>query len=145
MTNVDKLKEEELKNLQEDEELFDLEELVTGGKDVRVPVKIIYPKYNEETGEVEMVPTGALLRPLSNVEWNNCTRLNRAPNSKTSNEVELLKKALYKPNGEQMPPMVVEAMPNGIVIELVKEVSRISGIDIKANMELAKKMAGFSV
>lgn len=128
----------------DEEEVFDLETLVTDGKDARFPVKIKYPREKED-GTLEMVNAGALIRPLTNVEWNNATRLKRAPNSPTSNEVELLKKALYTRSGKQMPAKVVESLPNGVVLELVKLVSEVSGVDYNANLKLAKDMMGFSV
>ena len=143
MTDISKLKEEELMQLNE-EEVYDLETLVTDGKDARFPVQIKYPKQMED-GSFRMVNAAAMIRPLTNVEWNNSTRMNRGANSKTSNEVELLKKALYKTNGEQMPAAVVEALPNGVVQKLVTEVGRISGVDIEENMKVAKEMLGFSV
>ena len=136
MVNIDKLHEEE--------EIFDLETLVTDGKDARFPVKIKYPKKNDD-GTVVMVDAGALIRPVTNIEWNNATRMKRSPNDKTSNEVELLKKALYTRGGEQMPPAIVEALPNGVVIELVKLISEVSGVDYEANLKMAKEMMGFSV
>lgn len=142
MTDVDKLREEELRQLNDDE-IFDLEALVTDGVDAKVPIVIKYPKTLED-GTVKMVKAGAMIRPLTNVEWNNSTRLNRSTNAKTTNEVELLKKALYTRNGEQMPAKVVEDLPSGVVTELVKEVAVISGIDVEENMRLAKEMLGFS-
>ena len=144
MTNVDKLKEKEIAQLSADEELYDLETLITGGQDVRVPVEIMFPKYDKETGEVRMVRAGALLRPLTNIEWNNAASIKKSSYNTTTTEVELLKMALYTPKGNQMPPEIVEAIPNGVVVELVKEVSRISGIDLDANMKLIKEM-GFSI
>ena len=143
MTDIDKLREEELKQLNE-EEVFELESLVVDGKDARFPVQIKYPKQMED-GSFKMVNAAALIRPLTNVEWNNATRLKRSPNSSTSNEVELLKKALYDTKGNQIPPAIVEGLPNGVVLDLVTEVGRISGVDVEKNMRVAKEMLGFSV
>jgi len=146
MTDIEKLKEAELMQLteEEEEEIYDLESLVTDGANARFPVKFKYPK-QEPDGSLRMVNAGALIRPLTNVEWNNCVRMKRTPNSKTSNEVELLKKALYNTNGEQMNPKVVESLPNGVALELVKLVSEISGVDYDENLKMAKEMMGFSV
>jgi len=141
MTDVNKLREEELEMLsKEDEEIFDLESLITDGVDAKIPIVIKYPK------DGKTVRAGALIRPLSNIEWNNATRLNRAPTSKTTNEVELVKKALYTRSGEQFPPKLVEQMPNGVIMELVKQIAHISGVDIdsKENIRMAKEMMGFS-
>ena len=143
MTDINRLKEEELRQLN-DEEVFDLETLITDGKDARFPVKFKFPKQQED-GTYKLVNAKALLRPLTNIEWNNASRFKRSPNDKTTNEVELLKKALYTTEGKQMPPELVEAIPNGVVLTLVTKVAEISGVDVDENMKLAKEMMGFSV
>lgn len=140
MTNVDELMEEELQNLQADDEIFDLESLVTDGKDARIPIVIEYPR---KDGKI--VKAGAMIRPLTNVEWNNATRLRRNPKDNTTNEIELVKKALYTRDGEQFPPDLVMCIPNGVILELVKQIAKISGVDLKSkeNIQMAKEMMGF--
>ena len=140
MTNVDELLEEELQNLQVDEEVYDLETLITDGRDAKIPIVIEYPRKDGV-----MVKAGALIRPLTNVEWNNATRLRRNPNDTTTNELELVKKALYTKSGEQFPPELVTDMPNGVIMELVKEIAKISGVNLqsKENIRMAKEMMGF--
>ena len=143
MVDINKLQEEEL-NALNNEDVFDLESLITDGADARVPVRISFPKY-EKDGTMRTVQAGALIRPLTNIEWNNAIKRNRNDyTNKTTDEIELLKKALYNTNEEQMPAEIVELIPAGVVSELVKEVARISGIDIEENLRLAKKM-GFSI
>lgn len=147
MVDVKKLKEEELNQLNkkeflefEDEEVFNLESLIVDGADAKIPIIIKYPK-----PDGTMVKGAAMIRPLTNVEWNNAVRFNRNPNDNTSNEVELLKKALYTKEGKPFPPKKIDAMPNGVVLELVNEVSRISGVDMEENLKLVQQMMGFSV
>lgn len=143
MTDVNKLKEDELRQLQNDD-VIDLETLITDGADARFPVRIKFPK-KQEDGSVEMVTGGALLRPLTNVEWNNCTRLQRNANDNTTNEVELLKKAMYTTSGDQFPAQLVEQLPNGVVLELVEKLSEISGVDMEKNRKMVRDMVGFSI
>ena len=133
MTDIDQLKNDELKNL-EDEEILDLESLILDGADAKIPIEV---KYKDRR-------FGAMIRPLTNVEWNNAYR-KAFKNNKTSNEVELLKIGLYKKNGDQFPADSVEKLPTGIVNELIKEIARISGIELntRENKELAIKMMGF--
>lgn len=142
MTNVDKLKKDELIALSDEEEIFDLESLITDGADAKIPIVLKYPK-NGKT-----VKAGALIRPLTNVEWNNATRISRSGNnaSKTTNEVELVKQALYTRKGEPFPPKLVEDMPNGVVMELVNQIAVISGVELNSeeNIRLAKEIMGFS-
>ena len=142
MNDVNKLIDDELSALNNDE-VFDLEALITDGADARVPVKITFPK-QEPDGTIRMVQAGAMIRPLTNLEWNNAVRKKKQGLS-TTDEVELLKMALYTMKGEQMPSEVVEKIPNGVTIELVKEVARISGVDIEANLRLARDIVGFSI
>jgi hypothetical protein len=137
MVDVSKLKEDEKLALS-DEEVFDLEALITDGANAKIPITITYPK------DGKTVKAAAMIRPLTNVEWNNCVRLQRKPGDKTSNEVELVKKALYTKTGEPFPPQLVDKLPNGVVMELVKQISIISGVDYDEQIRLTAQMLGFS-
>ena len=133
MTKKDK-KAEELIKLSEEEEIFNLESLITDGADARVPIEIKFPT---KTGTKR---AAAMIRPLTNVEWNNAIRIARK-NFTTTNEIELLKIALYTKEGEPFPKELVEKIPNGVVIKLVQILSEISGIEItEENMKMAKEM-----
>lgn len=133
MTKKDK-KAEELIKLSEEEEIFNLESLITDGADARVPIEIKFPT---KTGTKR---AAAMIRPLTNVEWNNAIRIARK-NFTTTNEIELLKIALYTKDGEPFPKELVEKIPNGVVIKLVQILSEISGIEItEENMKMAKEM-----
>ena len=85
-----------------------------------------------------------MIRPLTNVEWNNAARIARK-NFTTTNEIELLKVALYTKDGEPFPKELVEKLPNGVVIKLVQMLGEISGVEVtEENMKLAKEMlSGF--
>lgn len=134
MTDVNKLMEEELSNLSNDEEIFDLETLITDGVNAKVPVEI---NYKGKT-------FGAILKPLTNPEWNNAIRLGYK-NPKTTSEIELLKIGLYHKNGDKFPKDIIENLPAGVIVELAKELARISGItfNMEENVRLAKDMLGF--
>ena len=128
------LQAEELIKLSEEEEIFNLESLITDGADARVPIEIKFPT---KTGTKR---AAAMIRPLTNVEWNNAIRIARK-NFTTTNEIELLKIALYTKDGEPFPKELVEKIPNGVVIKLVQILSEISGIEItEENMKMAKEM-----
>ena len=137
MEDISKLKEKELESLSE-EEIFNLESLIVDGADAKIPITIKFPR-----ADGSMVKAAAMIRPLTNIEWNNCIRLNRTPNDKTTNEVELLKKALYTKEGDQFPPHLVEKLPNGVVLELVNKLAKIRGVNVEENMKMAKVMMGF--
>ena len=139
MTDIEKLQAEELANLANDEEIFDLESLVTDGADARIPITVEYPRKDGS-----MASAGAMIRPLTNVEWNNATRLSRKGTG-TTNEVELVKIGLYTKKGEQFPPELVEKLPAGLILKLVEELARVSGIDLynKRNLKIAKTLMDF--
>ena len=134
MTDIKKLQEEELANLSKDTEVLDLESLITDGANAKVPVEVTYKGKSY----------GAILKPLTNPEWNNATRIGFG-DSNTSSEVELLKLGLYTKNDKKFPAHVIEKLPAGVIMELSKELARISGISINLddNMKLAKEMLGF--
>lgn len=133
MTKKDK-KTEELIKLAEEEEIFNLESLITDGADARIPIEINFPT-KEGTKKA-----AAMIRPLTNVEWNNATRIARK-NFTTTNEIELLKMALYTKDGEPFPKELVEKIPNGVIVKLVQKLSEISGVEItEENIKMAKEM-----
>ena len=134
MTDIKKLQEEELNSLSVDTEVLDLESLITDGANAKVPVEITYKGKNY----------GAILKPLTNPEWNNATRIGLG-NTKSSSELELLKRGLYTKNDKKFPAEIIEKLPAGVVMELAKELARISGISINVedNVKLAKEMLGF--
>ena len=139
MTNIDELQANEIASLEEDE-IFDLESLITDGVNAKIPIVIEFPNKNGE-----MVKAAAMIRPLSNIEWNNAVRLNRGPNSGTTNDVELVKKGLYTKNGDPFPPELVEAIPAGVLMNILKKIAEISGLELfnEENLKFAKDVMGF--
>ena len=59
--------------------------------------------------------------------------------------LELVKKALYTRKGEPFPQELVEKFPTGVVVALVKEIAKISGVNLnsKENIQMAKELMGF--
>ena len=139
MSKVDDLKAEELNRLNNnDDEIFDLESLITDGADARFPITIQFPKGDEH------VQAAAMIRPLTSVELNNITR--KARGNQVSNfGVELLKLALYTKDGKEFPVELLDKIPAGVVTELCNHIYKISGITIDKdeNLKLARQMMGF--
>lgn len=131
--SIEDLQNKELESLNE-EELFDLESLITEGANAKVPVKISY-------GDKSF---GATLRPLTNVEWNNATRKSMK-NVNTTSELELLKVGLTSKDDKPIPVDILVQLPTGVITELAKKLADISGVklDKKENIELAKTLMGF--
>lgn len=139
MSKVDELKTEELNRLNNnDDEIFDLESLITDGADARFPITIQFPKGDSH------VMAAAMIRPLTSVELNNLSRKARG-NNVSNFGVELLKLALYTKNGDEFPVDLLDKIPAGVVNELCNKVYEISGITIdkNENLKLARQMMGF--
>lgn len=135
MVNIDELKQKEIENITNEElEVFELESLITNGIEEKVPIEITYQNKT----------FGAMLRPLTSVEWNNATT--KANNTLNTNvEVELLKIGLYNKDGTPFPKELISKLPAGISSQLMKELGRISGVnfDSEENIKLVRKIMGF--
>ena len=128
-------KQREIETLSaENKELMDLEKLITDGVNTKIPMEITYNNKK----------FGVLLRPLTNLEWNNAIQTS-LHNKNTNNEVELLKLGLYKIDGSKFPNELIPKLPAGISSELMKKLAEISGIKInsKENIKMAKQLMGF--
>ena len=109
---------EELK-INQEEELFDLETLITEGVGSRVPIEIEFPDGRK---------AAAIIRPISTSEFQTIYHGNAA-----TILVNILDLALMNKNGEPLPRSLVEDMPLGLPIKIVKQIFAISGIEIKDN------------
>lgn len=137
MTNIDELKKQELDNLnitENDLEIYELEQLITNGIEEKVPIEI---NYNGQE-------FGAMIRPLTSIEWNNATtKANRNP--QTNIEVELLKLALYNKDGTEFNKELIPKLPAGVSSTIMKEIANISGVNFNSeeNVKLIRKIMGF--
>lgn len=113
------------------EQIFDLETLITGGTDNYVPLKFIYPN-TEKT-------VGVYVRPITTVEFTNASR-----NPRTV-ILEVVKTALYDRNKQPINGAVVDNLPAGVTIELYKKIAEISGIptEEKVSEEMMERIMGF--
>ena len=135
MANIDELKNKELEQLTDKEiEVLELEQLITNGIDEKVPIEITY-KGKE---------FGAMIRPLTSVEWNDATVIGNG-NPNTNTEIELLKISLYNKDGTEFPKELISKLPAGVTSSIMKEVARISGVNIDSeeNIKLVRKIMGF--
>ena len=111
--------------IEQTEELFDLETLITEGIDSRVPITIEFPNGKK---------AGAYIRPISTAEFQTIY------NGDASNIlINVLESALLNKNGESIPRELIEAMPIGLPAKLTKQIFEISGIE--EDEETAKRVA----
>ena len=118
MTNVDKLKEEELAQL--DGEL-NLEDLIVLGDDKKIPITITLPK-----GDGESVKAKALIKQLTLKELGN---VNTKNNNLLDSSKLILRKALFKQDGSLFSDEEIEVLPVGVIIAISNRIMEVSGMD----------------
>lgn len=139
MVDVNKLKEEELENLEKKEEevIYDLESLILDGVDSKVPIVIDFPT----TEGVKKV--GALIKPLTAVEWNNAIRLANKLKDSTS-EIEIVKIGLFSKDGEAFSYDLIMKMPSGVVKDIFYKIADVSGVKFsEQEIGILEAMMGF--
>ena len=120
--------------IEQTEELFDLETLITEGIDSRVPIEIEFPNGKK---------AAALIRPISTAEFQ--TIYGGQP---AEILVKVLELGLLNKNGEPVPRNLIEAMPMGLPNTIFEQICSISGLtldkeDIKSAREVMKDMELF--
>lgn len=113
------------------EEIFDLETLITQGTDSFIPLKFIYPG-TEKT-------VGVFIKPISTKEFN------EAMSFKDNIIMSILSFALYDNNKTPVPQNIIEQLPAGVTLELYKKVAEISGIPTEPedSDKITDKLMGF--
>lgn len=141
MTDINRLQEEELDSLKE-ENAFDLETLIIDGANARIPVEIDFPIY--KNGELTYKKYGVMIRPLKSSELTNATQRGLRDIGSDVN-TEIVKLGLCRKNGEQYSSEIVEKLPAGVINTLTEKICEISGIhqDKEKNNELIREMMGF--
>lgn len=98
-----------------EQELFDLETLITEGIDARVPIEIEFPNGKK---------AAAMIRPL------NANEFKTIYDGDASNIlISILEKSLMNKNGDALPRSLIEAMPIGLPAKIIKQIFEISGVE----------------
>lgn len=118
MTNVDKLKEEELAQL--DGEL-NLEDLIILGDDKKIPITITFPKGNGENVKAKALIKQLTLKELGNVNTKN--------NNLLDTSKLILRKALFKQDGSLFSDAEIEVLPVGVIIAISNRIMEVSGME----------------
>lgn len=104
--------------IKQDDELFDLETLITEGVEARVPIEIEFPNGKKAQ---------ATIRPISTGEFQTIYTRD------TSNLlVNVLEAGLMNKDGEPLPRNLLEAMPIGLPVKITQQIFEISGIETDA-------------
>jgi len=118
MTNVDKLKEEELAQL--DGEL-NLEDLIILGDDKKIPITITFPKGNGESVKAKALIKQLTLKELGNVNTRN--------NNLLDTSKLILRKALFKQDGTVFSDAEIEVLPVGVLVAISNRIMEVSGME----------------
>lgn len=132
MTDINKLKEEEIAQL--DGEL-NLEDLLILGDVKKIPIKIKFPL---EDGTI--VEAKALVKQLTVKELEN---LKLKQNTVWKYSVAILEKALFKQDGTQFNSKEIRSLPLGVANAIASKVMELSGVEITNQTPLGQNLMDF--
>ena len=132
MTDIDKLKEEEIAQL--DGEL-NLEDLLILGDVKKIPIKIKFPL---EDGTI--VEAKALVKQLTVKELEN---LKLKQNTVWKYSVAILEKALFKQDGTQFNSKEIRSLPLGVANAIASKVMELSGVEITNMTPMGQNLMDF--
>lgn len=111
--------------IKQDEELFDLETLITEGVDAHIPIEVEFPNGKKAAAQI---------RPISAAEFKRIYRETPAEML-----IDMLKLGLLNKEGKPLPPDLIEALPMGLLSSVAEQISAISGVDLKQENILTAK------
>jgi hypothetical protein len=132
MTDIDKLKEEEIAQL--DGEL-NLEDLLILGDAKKIPIKIKFPLEDGTTVEAK-----ALVKQLTVKELEN---LKLKQNTVWKYSVAILEKALFKQDGTPFNSKEIRSLPLGVANAIASKVMELSGVEISNQTPMGQNLMDF--
>ena len=115
---------DELK-IKQDEELFDLETLITEGVDAQRPIEIEFPNGKKAAAQI---------KPITAAEFKMIYNENPADMLLGILELGLLNK-----EGEPIPHNLIEALPMGLLSKLAEKIATISGLELQPEKTITAK------
>lgn len=129
--SIEDEKQKELEHLQQEEEIFELDQIISEGTNAKIPFTFIYPNTTRKVG--------VLIRPLSTNEYQNA--IMRSRKLKSNFLIELAKLGIYKMDETEFPEDLLMELPAGVITKITNEINRISGIElIKGSEEVQQKL-----
>lgn len=131
MTDINKLKEEELKELSKPSVEVDevgLEDLIVLGESKKIPIHIIYPHDDGTQSKSK-----ALIRQLTLKELD---KVKLTSDSLFAINLSVLKIALFKTNGDSFSEEELMVLPLGVVDAVANKIMELSGVDWTNNRRL---------
>ena len=118
--SAEKEKQKELEHLQQEDEIFELDQVITEGTNAKIPFTFVYPNTNKKVG--------VLVRPLSTNEYQNAILSSKR--LKTNLLIELAKLGVYKLDESKFPEDILMELPAGVITKITNEINRLSGVEL---------------
>lgn len=118
--SVEDLKQKELAHLSQEDEIFELDQIITEGVNAKIPFTFTYPNTTKKVG--------VLVRPLSTNEYQNAILTSKR--LKTNFLIELAKLGVYKMDETKFPEDLIMELPAGVITMITNEINRISGVEL---------------
>jgi hypothetical protein len=136
--SVEEEKQKELQHLQQDDEIFELDQVITEGIQAKIPYTFTYPNTNKKVG--------VLIRPLSTNEYQKA--LLNSKRLKTNFLIELFKLGTFKLDESEFPEKLIKDLPAGVVTRVANEINRISGVVLvegseEVQQQMFEELMGF--
>ena len=111
--------------IEQDDELFDLETLITEGADAIIPITIEFPD-----GKC----AAAKIKPISTAQFRSLYTADKAELI-----VNLLEIGLLNKKGEPLSRGLIEAMPLGVTARISEQICTVSGLELKPENRISAK------
>ena len=134
MTDTDKLKENELKELNKitvETEEVGLEDLIVMGEQKKIPLHLTYPKDDGTTSKALLYVKQLTLKEIEKVKIINPNKMNGAMLNR-----KILNMGLFKSDGEKFTNDELGYLPIGVVEAIAEKILELSGVDIKKQEQL---------
>lgn len=134
MTDTDKLKENELKELNKitvETEEVGLEDLIIMGDAKKIPLHLTYPKDDGTTSKALLYVKQLTLKEIEKVKIINPNKMNGAMLNR-----KILNMGLFKSDGEKFTNEELGYLPIGVVDAIAEKILELSGVDIKKQEQL---------
>ena len=129
MTDIKKLKEEELEELSKpsvEVEEVGLEDLIVLGEKKKIPIHIIYPNEDGTKENAKALVRQLTLKEVDGLNFNGTVlKLN----------ISVLRKALFKTTGEKFTNDELEVLPLGVVNAIANKILELSGVEQNRNLK----------
>ena len=129
MTDINKLKEEELEELSKpsvEVEEVGLEDLIVLGERKKIPIHIIYPNEDGTKENAKALVRQLTLKEVDGLNFNSTVlKLN----------ISVLRKALFKTTGEKFTNDELEVLPLGVVNAIANKILELSGVEQNRNLK----------